>query len=126
VWKTKQSVFWAKVGASTLAFFRVILKRKSCRRRNKNQRFLDGILEKKWPAFLSQLEAIKLGLMFNGRFFFFDQFVNESRHRSTTETTRRIVFCIPFWVTHEAFVERLFRSYKVVVVEGQLAALAAL
>jgi hypothetical protein len=64
--------------------------------------------------------------MFGGGFFFFDQFVNESGHTSAAETAWRLVFCIPFWVTHEAFVKGLFRSYEVVVVEGQLAALTAL
>jgi hypothetical protein len=65
-------------------------------------------------------------LMFSGGFFFLDQFVNKPWHAATAETPRWLVFCFPFWVTHEAFVERLFRSYEVIVIKSQLAALAAL
>jgi hypothetical protein len=65
-------------------------------------------------------------LMFSGGLFFLDQFVNESRHTATAETARRMVFCFALWVTHEAFVERFFRSYEVIVIKSQLAALAAL
>jgi len=64
--------------------------------------------------------------MFSGGFFFFDQFVDKPWHTATAETARRVVFGFPLWVTHEAFVERLFRSYKVIVIKSQLAALAAL
>jgi hypothetical protein len=65
-------------------------------------------------------------LMFGGGFFFLDQFVNKPWHAATAETPRRLVFCFPLWVTHEAFVERFFRSYEVIVIKSQLAALAAL
>src|SRR5882724_10081911 len=65
-------------------------------------------------------------LMFGGGFFFLDQFVNKPWHAATAETPRWLVFCFPLWVTHEAFVERFFRSYKVIVIKSQLAALAAL
>jgi len=65
-------------------------------------------------------------LMFSGGLFFLDQFVNESWHTATAETPRRLIFGFPLWVTHEAFVERLFRSYEVIVIKSQLAALAAL
>jgi hypothetical protein len=65
-------------------------------------------------------------LMFGGGFFFLDQFVNKPWHAATAETPRWLVFCFPLWVTHEAFVERFFRSYEVIVIKSQLAALAAL
>ena len=65
-------------------------------------------------------------LMFSGGFFFLDQFVNKPWHAATAETPRWLVFCFPLWVTHEAFVERFFRSYEVIVIKSQLAALAAL
>jgi hypothetical protein len=65
-------------------------------------------------------------LMFGGGFFFLDQFVNKPWHAATAETPRRLVFCFPLWVPHEAFVERFFRSYEVIVIKSQLAALAAL
>jgi len=64
--------------------------------------------------------------MFSGGFFFLDQFVNKPRHTAAAETPRRLIFGFPLWVTHEAFVERLFRSYEVIVIKSQLAALAAL
>jgi hypothetical protein len=64
--------------------------------------------------------------MFSGGLFFLDQFVNKPWHAPTAETPRWLVFCFPLWVTHEAFVERLFRSYEVIVIKSQLAALAAL
>jgi hypothetical protein len=65
-------------------------------------------------------------LMFGGGFFFLDQFVNKPWHAATAETPRWLIFCFPLWVTHEAFVERFFRSYEVIVIKSQLAALAAL
>ena len=65
-------------------------------------------------------------LMFSGGLFLLDQFVNQSRHTATAETARRMVFCFSLWVTHEALVERLFRSHEVIVIKSQLAALAAL
>jgi len=58
--------------------------------------------------------------MFSGGFFFFDQFVDKPWHTATAETPRRVVFGFPLWVTHEAFVERLFRSYKVIVIKASL------
>jgi len=64
--------------------------------------------------------------MFSGGLFFLDQFVNESRRSATAETARWLVFGFALWVTHEAFVERLFGSHKVIVIKGELAALAAL
>jgi hypothetical protein len=64
--------------------------------------------------------------MFSGGLFFLDQFVNEPWHTATAKTPRRLVFCFPLRVTHEAFVEGLFRSYEVIVIKSQLAALAAL
>ena len=64
--------------------------------------------------------------MLGGGLFFLDQFVNESRRSATTETARWLVFSFALWVTHEALVERLFGSHEVIVIKGELAALATL
>ena len=65
-------------------------------------------------------------LMLSGGLFFLDQFVNESRCGATAETARWLIFSFALWVTHEAFVERLFGSHEVIVIKRELAALAAL
>jgi len=67
-----------------------------------------------------------LVLMLGGGLFFLDQFVNESRCSATAEAARWLVFSFALWVTHEAFVERLFGSHEVIIIKRELAALAAL
>jgi len=52
--------------------------------------------------------------------------VDHARHAAAIETTGRFMLGFAFGVAHEAFVERLFRSYEVIVIKSQLAALAAL
>ena len=65
--------------------------------------------------------------MFGGRsLFFFDKLVDEPGYAATAKTAGQFQLCFTLGVAHEALVEGLFGADIVIVVEGQLAALATL
>jgi hypothetical protein len=65
-------------------------------------------------------------LMLGSGFFFLDQVVDHPWHAAAAEAAGKLVTGFAFGVAHESLVEGLFSADKVVVVKGQLAALAAL
>jgi hypothetical protein len=65
-------------------------------------------------------------LMLGGGLFFFDQIVNQTRHRPTAKTPRGFELRFSLGITHEPFVEGLLGTDVVVIVKGQISTLAAL
>jgi len=70
--------------------------------------------------------ALFLCLMLRGGFFFFDELVNQTWHGSAAETAGWFELGFSLGVAHETFVEWFLGADIVIVVESQLAALAAL
>jgi hypothetical protein len=70
--------------------------------------------------------ALFLCLMLRGGFFFFDELVNQTWHGPAAETAGWFELGFSLGVAHETLVEWFLGADIVIVVESQLAALAAL
>ena len=75
---------------------------------------------------LTDVSARERRLVLRGGLFFLDVFVDQTRHAAAAKTAGRFVPGLAIGVAHETFVEGFLRAHEIVVVEGQLAAFAAL
>lgn len=64
--------------------------------------------------------------MLGGGFFFLDQIMDHPWHAAAAKAAGKLVSGFAFRVAHESLVEGLLSADIVVIVKGQLAALAAL
>lgn len=84
-----------------------------------------AVPEEKQASSLVISGAVLFLLMLRARFFFLDEFVDESRHCSTAKTPGRLRLG-PIGISHKSQIERLLGSNIRIVVESDLCALAAL